>query len=110
MKKTIFIMLCLISLISGCDNKMDLLKKQINDLTQSTNSAVEKNNAVALNEFSQNNNISYSLDIMKNNKSLNISDLDKNLNETLKIMIKSGDLIQIWVPIDNKNIYILLRE
>ncbi len=89
---------------------MDLLKKQINYLTQSTSSSAEKNNAVVLNEFSQDNNISYSLSIMKKNKSLNISDLDKNLNEKLKVIIKSGDLIQSWEPIDNNNIYILLRE
>ncbi|GMR15770.1 MAG: hypothetical protein BMS9Abin31_0060 [Gammaproteobacteria bacterium] len=42
MIKIIFITLCLISLISGCDNKMDLLKKHINNLTQSENSVTEK--------------------------------------------------------------------
>ena len=111
MLKIIFITLCLTPLISGCDNKMDLIKEHINNLTQSTDSIIEKDNAIALNDFSFDNHISYSLAVMKDkNTSLNISDLNKSMNEVLKVTIKVGELSKTWMPVDNKNIYILLRE
>lgn len=111
MKKITLITLCLFSLITGCDNKMDLIKKHINNLTHSTERVAENNNATALNDFSLDNHISYSLGITKdNNAPVNISDLDKNMNEVLKVTIKVGELSETWKPVDNKNIYILLRE
>ena len=111
MKKITFITLCLILLITGCDNKMDLIKKHITNLTQSLDIVSEKNNAEMLNNFSLDNNISYSLDITNNNNiAVNISDLEKNMNKKLHINIKVGEVTLIWTPVDNKNIYILLRE
>jgi len=111
MKKLMFITLCLISLISGCDNKMDLIKKHITNLSKSTDSTVEKNNATILNDFALDHHVAYSLEITKDNSAaIKITDLDKNMNENLKIVIKSGGLSETWAPVDNKNIYILLRE
>ncbi|GMR15769.1 MAG: hypothetical protein BMS9Abin31_0059 [Gammaproteobacteria bacterium] len=69
-----------------------------------------KKNATALNDFSLNNKISYTLGVTIDSKSVNISDLDKNMNEKLKVTVETGDLSEVWIPIDNKNIYILLRE
>jgi len=111
MKKIIFITLCLIPLITGCDNKMDLINKHITNLSKSTDSAVEKNNATTLNDFSLDNYVTYSLEITKNNSTpIKISDLDNSMDEKLKVIIKTNDLSETWAPIDNKNIYILLRE
>ena len=90
---------------------MDLIKKHITNLSESTDSTVEKNNATTLNDFSLNNHVAYSLEIMKDNStSVKTSDLDNSINEKLKVVIKANDVSEIWVPVDNKNIYILLRE
>jgi len=90
---------------------MDLIEKHINNLSKSTDSAVEKNNATTLNNFSLDNHVAYSLEITKNNSTpIKISDLDSSMSEKLKVTIKAGDLSETWAPIDNENIYILLRE
>lgn len=111
MKIYILSILCLTFLISGCDNKMDLMKKHINSLAQNTESSIEKNLAAELNNYSVDNHISYSLEITDdNNASINISALEKNMNKKLNVNINVGDVTETWSPADNKNIYILLRE
>ena len=110
MKKLLLITLCLIPLVTGCKNKMDELNQNITNLTKSMNATKEKNNAITLNNFSINNHISYSLEITSDDKTINIADLNKNINNKLKVTIKAGKLSEIWAPIDNNNIYILLRE
>ena len=111
MKKYILSILCLTFLISGCDNKMDLMKKHINSLAQNTDSSIEKKLATELNNYSVDNHISYSLEITgDNNTSINISDLETSLNKKLNVNIKVGEITETWIPTDNKNIHILLRE
>ena len=89
---------------------MDELNQNITSLTKSTDATTEKNNAITLNRFSINNHISYSLEIANKNKAINIVDLNKNINNKLKVTIKAGGLSEEWTPIDNNNIYILIGE
>lgn len=91
---------------------MGLLETHINNLTQSSDANIEKNNATTLNDFSTGNHISYGLSVFKDDddKAINIADLEKNIDEKLKITIKAGDFSKVWSPLDNNNIYILLRE
>jgi len=114
MKKYIFILLSLTILIAGCDNKMDLIKKHINNLVENTEQENEKKLATELNNYSTDNHISYSLKFKKDDAAsfMNASDLDKNMNKKLNVVIKinSGNWHTNWKPIDNKNIFILLRE
>lgn len=89
---------------------MDLIETHINNLTQSSDANIEKNHATTLNDFSTSNHISYGLSISEDDKPINIADLEKNIDKKLKITIEVGEVSKIWTPLDNNNIYILLRE
>ncbi|MCW8901440.1 MAG: hypothetical protein OQK75_11800 [Gammaproteobacteria bacterium] len=90
---------------------MDLMKKHISILAHNTESTIEKKLATELNNYSVDNHISYSLEITDDNDtSINILDLEKSMNKKLNVNIKVGEVTGTWIPIDNKNIYLLLRE
>lgn len=114
MKRKLLIFLVFGLTLIGCETNMDNFKQYIDRLTTSDSGSSEQQSAVMLNDYATEQHISYSLEIRRRTDSsiVGMGELDKALGDELSVTISvTGNEIEaIWKPIDNKNIFILLRE
>lgn len=114
MKRKLLIFLVFGLTLIGCETNMDNFKQHIDRLTTSDSGSSEQQNAVALNDYATEQHISYSLEIRRRTDSslITMGELDKVLGDELNVAISVNDneVKAIWKPIDNNNIFILLRE
>ena len=113
MKKVFLINLVnLFFVLSGCSSDLKTIEDKLTNLTTSTDVASEKINAENFNEYAGDNKVGYSLEVKNNGGTVDIHNLQDNINEPLDVIIsiENGELQSSWKPLDNKNIYILMRE
>ena len=112
--KNLIVLVGFIFLLSGCNNAMNELQIKIEDLIASSEASDEKNNAEILNDYSNDNHVAYQLEIKNavDSSLIEISSLSDHMNEKINVTISidENSWHAFWSPVDNNNIYILLRE
>jgi hypothetical protein len=113
--KTKFLVFCIIGLaLTGCATDMNDFEQYMHKLQASTSSASEYENAVALNNYATEQHLSYSLKIRKHSDSavIGMDELDKVIGSELSVVISlsKNSSQAVWEPVDNSNIFVLLRE
>lgn len=113
MKNITFFILSMI-ILTGCNKNMNTIDLYINNLLKSTSPSAEQELLIKINEYSRENEMPYSLEVItrKTKSPVNIADLPEHENDDLEVSIiyDSGKYRKLWHPQDNKNIMILLRE
>jgi len=99
-------------MLTGCSGDMKTVEDKLKSLTTSVDAASEKINAEKLNEYAANNKVRYSLEVKKNGVTVDIHNIQNNINDPLEVIItiQDGKPQTSWKPLDNTNIYILMRE
>jgi len=109
MNKLLTLLVFIISLL-GCQNSMDELNNHINQLVINTNADSEKSLATNLQQYASTHKISYSIEVNSISAPVPLAELDKHMNKPLAVNISTDGSTQQWMPLDNQNIFILLRE
>lgn len=86
---------------------MNTLSQHITTLVENRKIDAEKDLANAVQTFAAENQLSYLLELKSNEKEIPLSELDKQLNDSLTVKISSNNKTYQWKPLDNKNIFIL---
>ena len=103
--------LCLLLITTaGCNNNMDELNSHINNLVTNTDNAVEQSLVTKIQSFASSQKTSYGIEVSDNGLAVPMAELDKHIKMPLVVTITAGDSENKWKPLDNQNIYILLRE
>ena len=89
---------------------MDELNNHINQLVINTNADSEKSLATNLQQYASTHKISYSIEVNSISAPVPLAELDKHMNKPLAVNISTDGSTQQWMPLDNQNIFILLRE
>ena len=103
-------LLLLSILVNGCQSPMNELNSHIKQLTTNTNTESEKSLAINLQKYASTHKISYGIEINSISAPIPMAELDKHINKPLIVNISTDDSTHQWKPLDNQNIYILLRE
>lgn len=98
----------------GCNTEINTFEQHVGKLQASTSSASELQNATALNDFAADKHLSYNLEIkdLETSSPVRIDELEQAMSKKLSVTISvsESDFHAIWQPVDNSNIFILLRE
>ena len=98
----------------GCKTEMKNFTQYVENLQASTSSTSELQNATALNDFAADKHLSYNLEIkdLETSSPVRIDELEQAMSKKLSVTISvsESDFQAIWQPVDNSNIFILLRE
>ncbi len=100
--------------VSGCTTEINNFIQHVETLQASTSSTSELQNATALNDYATDEHLSYTLEIKDLETALPIrmNELEQVMNKKLSVIISvsESDFQAVWKPVDNSNIFILLRE
>lgn len=98
----------------GCNTEINTFEQQVGKLQASTSSASELQNATALNNYATDEHLSYTLEIndLESSSPVRVDELEQTMSKKLSVTISvsENDFQAIWQPVDNNNIFILLRE
>jgi len=89
---------------------MDELNNHINQLAINKDADSEKSLVTNLQEYASTHKISYGIEVNSISAPVPLAELDKHMDKPLAVNISTDDTTQQWMPLDNQNIYILLRE
>jgi predicted DNA binding CopG/RHH family protein len=100
--------------LCGCKTEIRNFEQQVENLQASTSSTRELQNATALNDYATDEHLSYSLEIkdLETSSPIRMDELEQAMSKKLSVTISlsESDFEAIWKPVDNSNIFILLRE
>ena len=98
----------------GCKTEMKNFTQYVKNLQTSASSTSELQNATALNDFAADKHLSYNLEIkdLETSSHVRMDELEQSMGKELSVTISVSehDFQAIWQPVDNSNIFILLRE
>ncbi len=110
----IILSLSLCLCLCGCKTEIRNFEQQIENLQASTSSTGELQNASALSDYATDEHLSYSLEIkdLDTSSPIRMDELEQAMSKKLSVTISvsESDFQAIWMPVDNSNIFILLRE
>ena len=111
MNKIILILITLTALLTGCKSEMKQIEKIANSIVTSETAQQEK---VNLNKFTQiikDSKTSYSVGLLYEGLEVPLSSLEEKMDISVivNITLATGKIYK-WHPVDNQNIYLLLRE
>ncbi len=114
MKDSYLTILILSLFLSGCETDIETFDQYLKTLQASTSSTVELQNATALNDYATDEHLSYTLEIkdLETSSPIRMDELEQVMSKklTVTISVSESDFEAIWKPVDNSNIFILLRE
>lgn len=114
MKVSYLTILILFLFLSGCTTDIKTFDQHFKNLQASTSSTSELQNATALNDYATDEHLSYALEIkdVETSSPIRMDELEQAMSKKLSVTISvsESDFQAIWKPVDNSNIFILLRE
>ena len=96
------------------NSEMKVIEEYVAKLEASKNASIEGENATALSNYALENKVAYSVEIrnLETNLEVDVEDINKHIMDNLEVIVSLDEerYKGFWNPVDNKNIYILLRE
>lgn len=89
---------------------MDRLDSHLNKLVKNTDPALEMVLVSQLHDFVSSHHTPLNIQISHKEHLIPLDEIDKYSSSTLVVTITANDTEEQWQPLDNQNIYILLRE
>lgn len=114
MKMSLFYLSLFTLFLYGCENSGNRMHKYATELSISKTATEEHQNALTLQRFIQKEHYPFSIELFLQGlgKQVMTSEIQKYRLEALVVIISTTDNQKevAWKPIDNNNIFILLRE
>jgi predicted DNA binding CopG/RHH family protein len=98
----------------GCKTGINNFNQHLKNLQASASSTSELQSATALSNYATDEHLSYTLEIkdLETSSPIRMDELEQVMSKKLSVTISvsESDFEAIWKPVDNSNIFILLRE
>ncbi|MCP4320578.1 MAG: hypothetical protein GY951_01560 [Psychromonas sp.] len=101
----------IVVVLTGCNSEMNAINRITKDISKSTVANEETINVEKLAHAVKENESPVTVELYENGTEVSISNISKYMESKLvvKVGFTNGSIFE-WTPIDNNNIYILLRE
>lgn len=113
--KLVYLTTLLLSIfLTGYQADIKTFEQHLKNLQASTSSTSGLKNANALNDYATDQHLSYSLEIkdLETSSPIRMDELEQVMSKKLSVTfsVSERDFKAVWKPVDNSNIFILLRE
>jgi len=111
MTKKILFALLLMGSIAGCNPDMSNIHEITKEIERSSTTSQESELIEKLLTELRNQNIPVTIEVTNIDQDIPVQDIANNIesNLTVKVSFDDGNIFE-WEPLDNNNIYLLLRE